>query len=99
MSVHVCKCEHKGKVEYHLRYPGMSKSEAQNLANQLNGPQNPSIDRAEFSKLVESVRKELHFCNCARDDGGALCERIRLEAYYEAYKVLTGKNYAGELGE
>lgn len=37
MSIHVCQCEHNGKLEYHLRYPGMTEGEAQNIANQING--------------------------------------------------------------
>jgi hypothetical protein len=36
MSIHVCKCEHKGRTEYHLRYPGMYESEAQELADKIN---------------------------------------------------------------
>jgi hypothetical protein len=37
MSIHVCKCEHNGRTEYHLRYPGMTKDEAQALADRING--------------------------------------------------------------
>ncbi len=37
MSIHVCKCEHNGRTEYHLRYPGMDKSAAQELADKING--------------------------------------------------------------
>ena len=37
MSIHVCKCEHNGKTEYHLRYPGVNQDEAQGLADQING--------------------------------------------------------------
>ena len=42
MSIHVCKCHHKfdreavGREEYHLRYPGMSKEEAQDIADRIN---------------------------------------------------------------
>lgn len=37
MSIHVCKCEHNGRTEYHLRYPGMTEKEAQALADRING--------------------------------------------------------------
>lgn len=37
MSIHVCKCAHKGREEFHLRYPGMRQSEAQALADKING--------------------------------------------------------------
>ena len=37
MSVHVCKCEHNGRTEYHLRYPGMTEKEAQDWADKING--------------------------------------------------------------
>jgi hypothetical protein len=36
MSIHVCKCEHKGRTEYHLRYPGMTEDEAQEIADKIN---------------------------------------------------------------
>ena len=37
MSIHVCKCEHNGRTDYHLRYPGMTQDEAQALADRING--------------------------------------------------------------
>ena len=37
MSIHVCKCIHNGKEEYHLRYPGMTEKEALELASTING--------------------------------------------------------------
>ena len=36
MSIHVCKCEHKGVTEWHLRYPGMTQNEAQDVADKIN---------------------------------------------------------------
>ena len=36
MSVHVCKCTHNGRDEWHLRYPGMSEEAAQRLADKIN---------------------------------------------------------------
>ena len=33
MSIHVCKCGD----EYHLRYPGLTKQEAQSIADRING--------------------------------------------------------------
>ena len=37
MSIHVCKCAHNGREEYHLRYPGMTEAAAQELADEING--------------------------------------------------------------
>lgn len=37
MSIHVCKCIHNGREEYHLRYPGMSERAAMELADTING--------------------------------------------------------------
>ena len=37
MSIHVCKCIHSGREEYHLRYPGMTEAAAQELADEING--------------------------------------------------------------
>ena len=37
MSIHVCKCTHNGREEYHLRYPGMTEAAAQELADEING--------------------------------------------------------------
>ena len=37
MSIHVCKCTHNGREEYHLRYPGMTEAEARELADRING--------------------------------------------------------------
>ena len=37
MSIHVVKCVHRGNVEYHLRYPGMTEEQAQAIADQING--------------------------------------------------------------
>lgn len=37
MSIHICKCIHNGKEEYHLRYPGMTENEALELASAING--------------------------------------------------------------
>lgn len=36
MSMHVCKCARDGKVEYHLRYPGLTEAQAQEIANKIN---------------------------------------------------------------
>lgn len=49
MSIHVCKCTHTGREEYHLRYPGMTEAAAQELADRINGgwlrpPEKPEND-------------------------------------------------------
>ncbi len=36
MSIHVCTCQHNGKTEFHLRYPGMTPEEAQAIADKIN---------------------------------------------------------------
>lgn len=36
MSVHIIKCVHGGRVEWHLRYPGMTEQAAQALADDIN---------------------------------------------------------------
>jgi hypothetical protein len=36
MSIHVCKCDYNGSLEYHLRYPGMPEEAAQELADKIN---------------------------------------------------------------
>jgi len=50
MSIHVCRCEHNNRTEYHLRYPGMTQEEAQALADRINGGE---LD----NKLREALRK------------------------------------------
>ena len=57
MSIHVCKCTHNGREEYHLRYPGMTKAEAQELADRINGgwlrpPEKPKGGLAEAVKIA-----------------------------------------------
>lgn len=49
MSIHVCKCVHNGREEYHLRYPGMDEAQAQALADKINGGY---LEKA-FLKLLE----------------------------------------------
>lgn len=46
MSIHVCKCEHNGREEWHLRYPGMTKESAQELADKINGGMLGCAERA-----------------------------------------------------
>ncbi len=36
MSIHVCKCDRNGREEYHLRYPGWTEEDAQDLADKIN---------------------------------------------------------------
>lgn len=37
MSIHACMCNRNGRTEWHLRYPGMTEREAQNLVDRING--------------------------------------------------------------
>jgi len=61
MSIHVCKCEHNGRTEYHLRYPGMTKDEAQALADRING--------GELVGAEHPVRKDAERYRWLRDKG------------------------------
>ena len=49
MSIHVTKCNHKGLVEFHLRYPGMSEKAAQNIADKINSGE---LDRKDPSSVT-----------------------------------------------
>lgn len=61
MSIHVCKCVHNGRVEYHLRYPGMTEIEAQALADKINGG-GLSIPKERLAMNVQH-----HDCHKAAD--------------------------------
>ena len=57
MSIHVCKCTHNEREEYHLRYPGMTEEAAQELADRINGgglrpPEKPKGGLAEAVKMA-----------------------------------------------
>jgi hypothetical protein len=62
MSIHVCKCVHNGREEFHLRYPGLSESEAQALADKINAGQldQPAAQAVPVSTL-ERLRQALKF--------------------------------------
>lgn len=53
MSIHVCKCQHNGREEYHIRYPGMTEAAAQELADKINGGW---LREPKESKLANAVR-------------------------------------------
>jgi hypothetical protein len=57
MSIHVCQCVHNGKVEYHLRYPGMTREEAQELADKINagGLGDPKKLKVPDSSLIDDA--------------------------------------------
>lgn len=63
MSIHVCKCEHNGRTEYHLRYPGMTQDEAQALADRING--------GELVGAEHPARKDADRWRWLRDEEGA----------------------------
>lgn len=56
MSIHVCKCIHNGRDEYHLRYPGMTEEEAQHLADRINSgellPKQKAVSLTDAIKLA-----------------------------------------------
>lgn len=60
MSIHVCRCQNNGKEEFHLRYPGMTEGEAQDIADMINGG---ALD------LYQRVKMELNVTN--KDDVAA----------------------------
>ncbi len=51
MSIHVCKCVHNGIEEYHLRYPGLTEKEAQQIADKINAGALESF-HAEYLRLL-----------------------------------------------
>ena len=55
MSIHVCKCTHNGREEYHLRYPGMTEAAAQELADEINGG---ALSYAKRYKEEQAKRRE-----------------------------------------
>lgn len=64
MSIHVCKCVHNGREEFHLRYPGLTQSEAQQLADKINGGALNRVEHAaavaeHFQNQIAPLRSEL----------------------------------------
>ena len=64
MSIHVCKCVHNGREEFHLRYPGLTQSEAQQLADKINGGALNQVEHAaavaeHFQQQIDRLRSEL----------------------------------------
>ena len=55
MSIHVCKCTHNGREEYHLRYPGMTEAAAQELADEITGG---ALSYAKRYKEEQAKRRE-----------------------------------------
>lgn len=56
MSIHVCKCLHNGREEYHLRYPGMTEVAAQELADKINGGLLRKPEESNLAKAVKAAR-------------------------------------------
>lgn len=56
MSIHVCKCTHNGREEYHLRYPGMTEAAAQELADRINGGWLRKPEESNLAKAVKAAR-------------------------------------------
>ena len=79
MSIHVCNCDHNGKSEFHLRYPGMTRGVAQELAGKINSgalaaPQEVNQQLLEALKELESI---LHFHSKDAVDGGFDLDKAR----------------------
>lgn len=75
MSIHVCRCVHNGREEYHLRYPGITEREAQELAADINGNRRafPDIDDA----TVEEMRVAYEGSQSRQDNIMASADGIR----------------------
>jgi hypothetical protein len=58
MSVHVCRCVHNGREEFHIRYPGMTERQALNLADDINGGKfaAPPVPESEALGLLKQLR-------------------------------------------
>lgn len=66
MSIHVCKCMHRGREEWHLRYPGMTQEEAQWLADRIN------------AEALRSNEKEIAVIDAPQDAAAQFCWLVEL---------------------
>jgi len=95
MSIHVCKCKHKGKVEYHLRYPGMTEQQAQELANDINAgclgprPTLPKQDTTHIENRLDEIMNELA-------NTQPIAMKLTAEALPLTYEVSFSKNYSSQ---
>jgi len=78
VSIHVCSCQHNGKTEHHLRYPGMTMEGAQNLAIDINSGKLQKYERA--MELLKQVC-ELHTGEWQPMDEDLIKFYAKLEAF------------------
>ena len=78
MSIHVCKCNHCAKDEYHLRYPGLSQEQAQSIANKIN---RGDLDRMN---IADEVARLFHRYETLKILFGSLVASISHEANAKA---------------
>lgn len=64
MSIHVCECKHNGITEFHLLYPGMSRAEAQELADKINGGH---LEKRGLSRSTELGLEQLISQHTSKD--------------------------------
>lgn len=58
MSIHVCRSEYNGRMEFHLRYPGLTQKAAQGIADKINAGRldgNPLILSTKDKKTLKSI--------------------------------------------
>jgi hypothetical protein len=61
MSVHVCECKTAGKPdEYHIRYPGWTQGQAQDVADRINAGLLQSWQEQKLRTLSEDGRRVFH---------------------------------------
>lgn len=86
MSIHVCKCEHNGRTEFHLRYPGMTQDEAQTLADRING--------GELVDADHPLRKDAERLNwLERQHLEELSMQLVVDAKHDGQYYVCGDSY------
>ncbi len=89
MSIHVCRCEHNGIEEFHIRYPGLSEYHAREIADKINSG---ALDHfVDANKKIAAIEAELAAVRAERD---ALLSKIAI-----AYGHLWHVNEKGEVVE
>lgn len=83
MSIHVCKCSHAGRDEWHLRYPGMRQDEAQWIADQINSGEREAL---------RSIARELADTCAEVSDITPQAYRDRVQRLGARARVLLGPN-------
>lgn len=92
MSIHVCKCEHNGRTEYHLRYPGMTKDEAQALADHINGgTHDADTEKDHMNTQEQSVGVEIPQYQCHKKVRAVKITGFRANGNTDCPDILLGE--------